>query len=91
MNSKLTCHKAYTSCASKNINPISTTQQSNVFLKLLEQLFQALMTSDELQIREVYKKEGNTYFSAYDPITGQSIQNASEDELRSWIEQRFYA
>lgn len=52
-------------------------------------LFTALTDSNELQVWQT-SDSGKTCWNAYDPATGRSLSLASENELRVWIEERYY-
>jgi len=49
-----------------------------------------LTPSNDPQIYEKRDRHGNTYFHVYDPLTGLSSTFSSEDEIRIWLDQRFY-
>ena len=38
-----------------------------------------------------YQVDGQTLYSAYDPMTGTRMDYASEAEMRIWLEQRYNA
>ncbi|KAM3099855.1 hypothetical protein ACKFKF_13490 [Phormidesmis sp. 146-12] len=44
----------------------------------------------EPQVRQRRDRFGQTYFQVYDPATRCSASLHSEQELRQWLEQRFY-
>ncbi|AFY69571.1 hypothetical protein Pse7367_1277 [Thalassoporum mexicanum PCC 7367] len=46
-----------------------------------------LTKEPEVKVWQKYDRRGHVYWSAYDPITGQSTSVASEAEMRSWLEQ----
>ena len=49
---------------------------------------QRLVADAEPQVWYTCDAEGNLWWHAYDPITGRSLYDASEAEIRVWIEQR---
>lgn len=46
--------------------------------------------SSEPTIAARRDRQGNQYFTAYDPVDGRHHSFASELELRVWLEQRYY-
>lgn len=52
-------------------------------------LVKVLTTSDELRIWVCETRDGMLWH-AYDPVSGQTRQFTSENELRVWIDQRYY-
>ncbi|NJM65993.1 MAG: hypothetical protein HC851_10165 [Acaryochloris sp. RU_4_1] len=70
-----------------------TRPQRFTLLSWLGRYWQALLDSfscqSEFRIRQRRDRQGNLWWIVYDPITNQSAQLASEDEVRLWIEQ-FY-
>lgn len=64
------------------------------FLSSLQTIFQNLVTAiaskNEVQVWQKSDRSGNTQWHAYDPTTGRSICVASEQEMRYWIEERYY-
>jgi hypothetical protein len=50
-----------------------------------------LLTKEpEIQVRQVCRRNGITYWQIHDPSTGQSVSLASEEEVIGWIEQNYY-
>nr|WP_085952854.1 hypothetical protein [Calothrix sp. PCC 7507] len=43
----------------------------------------------ELQVWQKVDRQGNTYWRAYDPITGKSFASGSEADVCMWIEQLY--
>ncbi|MGF1567091.1 MAG: hypothetical protein ACFCVD_03285 [Nodosilinea sp.] len=74
--------------------PSSPAQQSmrQEFLEWLQQRSQRLISSmtdsTNPQIRQL--RDGDLRWRAYDPISGQRASFSSENELRQWLEQRYY-
>jgi hypothetical protein len=70
-----------------------TKPQRSILLSWLEQCWQELVDNfsrpSELKIRQRHDNQGNLWWIVYDPITNQSAQLASEDEVRRWIEQSY--
>ncbi|WP_250126747.1 hypothetical protein [Chroococcidiopsis sp. CCMEE 29] len=46
--------------------------------------------SDEPQVRQRCDRSGQIYWQVYDPATNRSARLSSEQEVRQWLEQRFY-
>ena len=46
--------------------------------------------SSEPIIRQQCDRQGNLYYSIYDPVTQQRRICTSEAEVRAWLEQRYY-
>lgn len=59
--------------------------------KMGHSLLRTLTTEPELRIWTKTDRLGNIFWYAYDPFTGKSTVQASEDEMRVWIEQRYNA
>jgi hypothetical protein len=34
--------------------------------------------------------DGQTLWNAYDPVSGRTIRHASDNEVRTWLEERYY-
>lgn len=50
-----------------------------------------LMTgSAEPMIEKRCDRQGQTYYTIYDPVTQQRSEFQSEAEVRTWLEQRYY-
>lgn len=56
----------------------------------LEHLMDFLKLSDEPRIWKTTDRDGNTVWRAYDPVSDRAIRLDSEDEIRAWIERRYY-
>ncbi len=63
---------------------------SSAFKKALQGLLESLIGSNDLQIWQSCDRSGTTWWHVYDPITGKHSSVASEEELRIWIEKRYY-
>jgi hypothetical protein len=48
-----------------------------------------LNASQGLQVWQTCDRWGNRWWSAYDPATGRSVRNVSEDRIRAWVEHRY--
>ena len=58
--------------------------------RIFEPLLAAIICRDELRLWQTSDRYGNTLWHAYDPATGRSTSAVTEDEMRIWIEQRYY-
>lgn len=52
-----------------------------------ESLVIYLMKLQEVRVWSTSDRDGNIWWSAYDPMTQQSIHNVSEEGILVWIEQ----
>jgi hypothetical protein len=55
-------------------------------LSIWESLVVSLIQPQELRVWSRSNRNGNIYWSAYDPISHQSIHKVSEKEILVWIE-----
>ncbi len=62
----------------------------SAFKKVLQRLIESLIGSNDLRIWQSCDRSGTTWWHVYDPITGKHSSVASEEELRIWIEKRYY-
>lgn len=53
-------------------------------------LIDAIFGTGELHVWHESDRSGNLLWHAYDPVSGKQFAG-SEDEIRQWIEQRYYA
>jgi hypothetical protein len=56
----------------------------------LNTLSRALFSSQELHVQKKYSRSGRAYWHVYDPFTEESNSFSSDDDVRTWIEQRYY-
>ncbi|HEY9625057.1 MAG TPA: hypothetical protein V6C78_32320 [Crinalium sp.] len=57
--------------------------------KIGQELFQYLAGNPELRIHKTVNSQGMTYWRIYDPVTQRNITLSSEQEVRTWIENRY--
>jgi hypothetical protein len=62
----------------------------SVLKKIGNYLLTALTEEPNLHIRQQEHRLGNTSWTVYDPQTGQSTQCSSEEDVRIWIDERYY-
>ncbi len=73
--------------------PLSAAKQPTPLaqLKVLAQrLIHWLATKPELTVKQKVDRSGNVFWYVYDPTTERTAYLASEEEVRIWIEERFY-
>jgi|GEM_PF-841173 hypothetical protein len=49
-----------------------------------------LESTTEPHVWKTYDQKGNPIWHAHDPVTGQESEWISEDDLRVWLEERYY-
>ncbi|MBW4519995.1 MAG: hypothetical protein KME16_09900 [Scytolyngbya sp. HA4215-MV1] len=49
-----------------------------------------LPTYPEPQIRRIFDHQGQAWWHAYDPVTGQAVYLETEEEVQIWLEERLY-
>ncbi|MDM9379185.1 hypothetical protein QUB80_00485 [Chlorogloeopsis sp. ULAP01] len=54
-----------------------------------QKIVNLLQKHQELQVYQKNDHKGNTYWQAYDPLTGKSFTSGSESDVRAWIEQLY--
>jgi hypothetical protein len=63
-------------------------------VSLLNNLWQHIVTAitkrQEPQIWQSTDRYGNIWWHGYDPVTDSSVSRDSEDEMRVWLEERYY-
>lgn len=52
--------------------------------------FNSIMTVDEPKVFQKCNRTGNVHFEVYDPKCRQRMTFGSEQEVRIWLEQRYY-
>lgn len=64
------------------------------FKRAIQDFFQAIASniasSNEIKVWHKTDRQGNAYWCAYDPKTGQTASFGSEIEVMAWIEGRYY-
>jgi hypothetical protein len=64
--------------------------RSSILPTVWQNLMNSLLNGFELQVWQTHLRNGNCSWHAYDPMTGHSACFGSEDDMRVWIEQRYY-
>jgi hypothetical protein len=59
------------------------------FNQLWQRVLAYLSTSSEPYVWQT-EKNGQPVWNAYDPITHQTVERITADEMRSWLEERHY-
>lgn len=57
---------------------------------ILQCLSSLVISNDELKIWQTRDWQGQIWWHAFDPKTGHSTYVATEDEMRVWLEKRYY-
>ncbi len=55
-----------------------------------QHLVRALASSQEPQILQKRDRQGQSYFQVYDPVSQSHHRFATEADLRTWLDQRYY-
>lgn len=71
-------------------NQFLKTSINSTLSRMLERLLKSFIGSDELQVWQTKDCYGNNWWHAYDPVTSRHTVVDSEEQLRAWIEQRYY-
>ncbi len=58
---------------------------------LWNSLLNVLTKNAEPRIYQKYDRQGKLYFRVYDPISGMSSTLNTEQEVRAWLDQRYYS
>jgi hypothetical protein len=58
--------------------------------RVLQYFVPFFASSQELRIWTTTDRYGNTSWHAYDPVRDARVSLGSEDEMRTWIERRYY-
>ncbi|MEO1396432.1 MAG: hypothetical protein AAFV90_26360 [Cyanobacteria bacterium J06634_5] len=76
------------SSAHSATKPNLTGQLSNLVSNLLSTLFVQMTSTSEPRVWESKDAAGHTLWNAYDSVSDTIIRNASETEMRIWLETR---
>jgi hypothetical protein len=57
---------------------------------LINGVVSTLASTDDVFIRQEYDRDGNPVFDVCDRTTNQHHRFLSEDDLRTWLDQRYY-
>lgn len=66
------------------IHPITWLKQ------IWQPIARMLESNTEPYVWKTYDQMGNPIWHAHDPVTGQESEWISEDDLRVWLEERYY-
>jgi hypothetical protein len=69
------------------INPISSLLQT--WQRLVKFLANSLVANNEIKVWQKRDRAGNSFWYAYDPMTGETASRTSDVEMLEWIEHRF--
>jgi hypothetical protein len=72
--------------------PTQPVKQNKLFKKnALSQVWHFLARTDsEPRIQQKFDRLGHVYWKAFDPLTRKTQFFETEDEVRRWLEQRYY-
>jgi hypothetical protein len=59
-----------------------------LILQKWKMLLKSLVVSSEIQVWSTYDRQGNLWWSAYDPVTKRGIYHVSQEQILTWIERR---
>lgn len=72
-------------------------QTSSIGLNILNKLghvWQSVLAiaagNQEPRVKQHSDRHGNPFWNVYDPVSGQLARFNSEEEVRLWLEQRYY-
>lgn len=84
-------HRSSTKQGSESTPPGSSRLRLASFSsQLWESFVKLLESSHEPRIWQRRDRQGNISWRLYDPATNQSATFASEDEIRIWLEEKYY-
>lgn len=63
---------------------------STIFQQIIEGVLTGLSPAQQPQIRSRQNRQGETVWTVYDPASRVNQQFDSEQEVRIWLEQRYY-
>lgn len=73
---------------------VKPAKQNSIKLPGLEQLWNSVLEiltkSPEPKVYQKHDRNGKLYFQVYDPIARQSSTFNTEQEVRIWLDQRYY-
>lgn len=70
--------------------PQSSLKSRNRWQKLQDWLYDWFIATNEPKIKLQRSRTGLVYWSVYDPVSRDRVRFASEAEVRTWLEQRYY-
>ena len=62
----------------------------NFAVQITRELCKFLVAGNELEIWQSRDRHGNLLWNVHDPRSGRSAQLDSEQEVRIWLEERYY-
>ncbi|MGF1589024.1 MAG: hypothetical protein ACFCU7_07240 [Pleurocapsa sp.] len=64
---------------------------ANNILNTLKKIGRYLIVNrTEPRVRQKGDRSGNSYWQIYDPVTGSNCSLSSEQEVRTWLDTRYY-
>lgn len=58
--------------------------------RILHRLIESIVAVNELRIYSLRSKSGSAYWAIRDPIAGHKVFFDSEQEVREWLDKRYY-
>jgi hypothetical protein len=58
--------------------------------QIWDSLVKVVANNSDPRITQRCDRQGNTYFHVYDPVSGRSSTFGSPEEIRFWLEERYY-
>lgn len=72
------------------LGPTSASVFSKAWSAFWEAVLKTLTANRDPMIHEKRDRRGNVYYDLYDPVGNQRLTFSSEEEIRYWLEQRYY-
>ncbi|MBD3886342.1 hypothetical protein IFO70_32140 [Phormidium tenue FACHB-886] len=60
------------------------------FGRILHSLIESIIAVNELKIYSLRSRSGSAYWAIHDPYLGRRVFFDSEQEVREWLEKRYY-
>lgn len=80
-----------TAAESKQLRRSEQVQRLRCWLEdIWQPIARLLNATTEPDVWKTYDEKGNPIWHAYDPLTGKDSEWICEDDLRVWLEQRYY-
>jgi hypothetical protein len=75
--------------------PLEPSEQKSVTLaskfgRILHRLIESIIAVNEPKIYSLKSRSGNAYWAIRDPILGHKLFFESEQEVRAWLDKRYY-
>lgn len=77
-------------CAPVNAQTDTRADRPHLLKQVWLRVINLLVSNTELQVWQAMTDEGHLIWQAYDPVSHELVTRGSEDEMRAWIETRYY-